>query len=198
MMDLFESMRARSPKYLGTTFEQQRPPTITGPAGQGWHIELPDPEKRDKADWQAGIGMWVMEIPRSHPLWWNYVATMIHLRDIDGVKPAVKDTPESEYEISIYSLNPEIALPSLAAMEKEKLADGDKSWYGATLHPPDIVVQFGQVGGDANADEILEACVKACVHGYISPDQDFRVQWAQMLANTVKHYQEGTHGQKRH
>ncbi len=61
------------------------------------------------------------------------------------------------------------------------------------LSPPNHVVQF-TVDTDAQASELLELAMRACVEGRISPDSDWRRAWEQVVPQTAGCIRDGGHG----
>lgn len=172
------------PAYLGTHIT--RPPTLSGPFGQAWSIMLQPIGQRGKPDFDAMISHTIISAPQSHPLWWIYALSIIHLRHIDGVKPAHVKFPGATHELMLLALNPEKPVPDIDAMEH-----GDFDSFHL-LQPANLVEQF-QVPSDAYAWYLGETAIKAIVDGIISPDTDYRSQWKHAIAETAKHLREGGH-----
>jgi hypothetical protein len=168
-------------RYQGTQITD--PPMFRGPGGAAWRVELPAPGARQKRDWDGTLGIFLVHAPKAHPLWDHYALTMIHLRDIEGVKPPMIRVPGATHEFMIASLNPEQPLPSTRWHE---------GWHANWLTPIDVIEQF-KASSDAVADRVLELAVEIIVDGRASPDQDWRPWWKQSIANTAAHYQAGTH-----
>jgi hypothetical protein len=105
----------------------------------------------------------------------------ISLREIPGVEPASKHYPQAEYEMTIYSVNPE-EMPN---------PDPDRPPFPHLL-PLDVVEQFHGVT-EAQVERLAVWCVRAVVDGVLSPDQDFRSEWRRTIQVTVQHLREGCH-----
>ena len=142
--------------------------------------------KRARPDWDATLSLWIISAPQSHPLWWWYTLSVIHLRPIDGVKPATITLPGASHEFILVALNPEEPVPDLDAMER-----GDFRSI-CSLTPPNLVEQF-EVRNDAEALRFGEMAVEAIVHGIVSPDTDHRAVWRRMIPETARHLREGVH-----
>jgi hypothetical protein len=134
---------------------------------------------------------WLVNGPY-HPLWsWWYVSC-ISLRDVPGVPPANKRYPEAEYELIVFSLNPDPKPPRPKVPDLDALAAGDATrGLPGFLHPPDVVFQFHGVS-EQQAEQILELAVDRIVAGQ-SCDSDFRSWWTAALESTVEHYRNGRH-----
>jgi hypothetical protein len=144
--------------------------------------------ERPSPDQDATIGAWIIHVPGAHILWDHWMVSVVHLRPLEGVKPALKRCPEATHEFMILALNPEERLPSSLVVGNE--------FQVRYLTPIDVVEQF-TAADDATADRILEDAVYAIVNGFASPDQDFRSWWHRAIADTAAHYNDGTHGVRR-
>lgn len=153
-----------------------RDPDITGKVARAWKIARKDP----RPDAHATIAGWIVAGP-FHPMWHQWMVGCVHLRPLEGCKPARKQYEQAEYEFLIASIHP------------DHEADPDDPGAGyALLEPIDVVEQFHGVS-DRDAERICEAAVRAICDGLISPDQDYRSAWRTTLASTVQHYREGRH-----
>jgi hypothetical protein len=54
------------------------------------------------------LASWFLTLPNQHTHWDRYILTLLHLREIEGTPPPVKDFPEAEYELSVMALNPSL------------------------------------------------------------------------------------------
>ena len=139
-------------------------------------------------DHEAALASWLIEGP-FHPLWNQWQLSVIHLRDIEGVKPAFKQYPEAEYEFLIVSLNPDRRCD---VDELESTGNWGDPAVPKFLTPADVTKQFDGVT-DRQAVEIGEAAIRGIVSGELSPDSDFRSAWERLIDGTVAHYREGVH-----
>ena len=151
-----------------------REPDISG-AGRAWRVTAKDPEEH------AGIGAdWLVHAPFAHPFWWWYAVSAIHLRPLPGKGPAHIRFPGATHEILFVALNPEKPLPDISA------------WQGpAYLTPIDLEHQF-IVQDDEKAREITDLVVAHICEG-VSPDQDFRAYWRDVINRTAEHARLGGH-----
>lgn len=168
-------------RYCGTRIAD--PPTHSGRSGRGWRLDLPPVGQRGQPDWDATVGMFIVTVPGAHIAWDHWMISVIHLRQIEGVRPAAIRLAGATHEFVIASLDPSSPLPGLRVV-----AD----WAPRFLRPIDVVEQF-MAKNDAVASEILELAIEAIVHGVASPDQDWRPWWEDAIAKTAKHYAEGRH-----
>lgn len=143
---------------------------------------MPSPGERGRRDWDATVGIYIVQAFGAHPLWDHWAVCVIHLRPIDGVPPAKRLFATATHELMIVALNPDAPLPEL----------GPSPITVHTLSPVDVIEQF-EVENDAGAAEILALSVKAIVEGYMSPDQDFRAKWHTAIQRTAEHFRSGLH-----
>lgn len=149
----------------------KREPDITGRGVRAWKITDERPAAR------AGLGAWLVNCTWAHPAWSWWTVSVVHLRDLEGVQPAVKKYPAAEFEFLVMALDPE-CIHSL---------DPDHPVGWKYLSPIDVVHQFHGVT-DRVATQICEDAVRAIANGEMSPDQDFRRAWRENLDATVRHY----------
>lgn len=166
-----------------------QPPDIVGAFGRAWRIPLAPPGERGRPDADGTVDGWLMFVPGAHLLWTYWIATVVHLRPILGVKPAHITEPGATHEMIIAALNPEQPLPDLAAVGR-----GEASF--AFLTPLDVVQQF-TVADDAQGATLCELAVRSCIDGYASPDQDWRSWWRKTIPATAAHLREGKHPETR-
>lgn len=168
--------------YCGTRITE--PPDCKGPAGHAWRVTLPPPGQRARKDWDGTVGIYIVRVPGAHPCWDHWFVSLIHLRPIDGVRPAVIRVDGATHEFNIASIDPTFALPGLDA--------GAPDWDPRFLRPIDVTEQFA-AADDLVADRVLELAVHAMVNGFGSPDQDWRPWWKRAIATTAQHYAAGLH-----
>jgi hypothetical protein len=147
-----------------------------GALGEAWMLPL---EPKTTPAHYAALYSSLIRAPRAHMLWQWHLLTVIHLRDIVGVRPAHKQYPEAEYEIGVYAIDP------------ASTPDPEHPPFNI-LRPEDIVVQFHGINDD-QAKRIGELATKACVVGRLIPDSDYRPTWKVAIAETVEHLRQGKH-----
>lgn len=167
--------------YKGTTISE--PPTFKDNFGQAWRLRLLPIGERGRPDKDATVGVFLVQAPYAHPIWSYWVVSIIHLRDIVGVKKAHLQFPEATHELAIVALNPEEQLPSL---------DITVNWKIHRLTPTDVIEQF-KVSNDAIADQILELSIMRIIDGTISPDEDWRAVWKVCIEMTAEHFNNNLH-----
>lgn len=160
-----------------------REPDIQGPAARAWrHMG-----KATREEHKDGICGWLVHAPASHPFWpWHWIY-VVHLRPIEGAPPAKKHYEEAGYEFGIFAVDP------------ERCPAPEPDGQYPLLQPPDVIVQF-HLGKDWTAERadhdaarIAESAVRAIAAGAISPDQDYRSLWKELIPSTAACFREGGH-----
>lgn len=118
------------------------------------------------------VGAYLVECPKLHAFWNYWIVSVVHLRDEDGVAPAVLTRAGATHELAVLSVDPASPL------------DPDRFGTIRYLMPPDVVEQFGP-GTDAQALFVLRTLVDACVRSLLQPDSDFRRHWAPAVGAAV-------------
>ena len=153
-----------------------RDPDYKGNGTAAWRVDISNPMTAGQT---ATLSSWLVTGP-FHPAWNHWAISVIHLREIEGTKPANKQYPEAEYEFLIVSLNP----------DHQPDPDNPTETFHY-LTPIDVVEHFHGLN-DVQAEELCELCVRAIVDGRASPDQDWRPWWKACIKNTVEHIRTGS------
>jgi hypothetical protein len=179
---------------------ERRPPDIEGPGfihplqhAQGKDLSNPNPTRAwnlfnrmrvpTTKDHLAAVALWLVNAPHVHPFWQWWCISMVHLRSIDGVKEPHKQFEDAAYEFVIFAINPE------ACPEPDPESNDGYPW----LVPFDVVHQLREGITDEQAAEMTEWAVRAICVGHMSPDQDYRQVWDEVLTTTWKHFIEEVH-----
>src|SRR6185436_14739660 len=103
-------------ELVGQPVAQYRPADLTGPAGAAWIADL---EKcRRERDHEATLWSALLRVPGAHPFWSWWLLTVLHLRDIPGVRPAHLQFEGAGHEFSIIAIDPtDESQPNLFAFE---------------------------------------------------------------------------------
>jgi hypothetical protein len=123
----------------------------SGAAGTAREV-LVDIQPPDPPDWQATIGSWFIVAPGQSPAWSCFALSAIHLRAIEGVKPALIKQPGATHEFILAALDPS---------RKPDPLDPD-SWQFLT--PLNLCEQLS-LPSDAAAAKLLRICVLAVMKG---------------------------------
>lgn len=124
----------------------------------------------------AGISQWLLKSEKGifHPIWDRWGLSVVHLRNIPGVKPPVLQFPGATHELVIVSLDPE-ADP----IDPDQVEPG-LPW----MQPVEVTQQF-TVPKDTHALMLLEGVVESIVEGYSSPDRDYRRLWEEAILKSA-------------
>lgn len=111
----------------------------------------------------ATVAMWLIDDVRSHPIWRQYGATLVHLRPEPGLEEAFKALPAFTHEFLCFALNPD----TVATAESTA---GEVA--AARLWPPNMGYQF-EAENDAAAMRRVEEALQQAP----SLDTDWRSWW---------------------
>lgn len=121
----------------------------------------------------ATLSSYLVHCPNLHAFWSYWWVSLIHLREVEGIQPAVRDFENAEHEISVYAQNPEIE------------PDPDSMKTVAVLLPVDVTEQVHGLT-DGEAVDVLQMLVERVIDGSLSPDSDFRRFWKPAIVYSVE------------
>lgn len=124
---------------------------ISGSGGYAREL-LFELEPTDPKDWHAGIGTWFIDAPHQSPAWRHYMLSIIHLRDIAGVKPPSIREEGATHEVMILALDP-AGKPD---------PQNQASWVFLSPHNLEEQVTLAD---DASASKLLGICAQKIVDG---------------------------------
>lgn len=154
---------------------------IRGAAGIAERFTKIEPETPAQ---QATLAGWLINAPGQSPAWSHYLLSLIHLRPIDGAKPANIRIPGATHEIIVCALDPE-KHPTVNVVESL-----------CPLLPINAEAQF-QVETDEQAIDLAEKCVTAVCNGFLPaepPFQDYgRRMWQESVTASAEHARTGGH-----
>jgi len=146
----------------------------TGAAGKVQEL-IVDLEPSDPKDWYAGIGNWFIDAPHQSPAWRHYMLSAIHLRAIDGVKPAHLRQPGATHEFMMMAMDP----------GKNPDPLNPESW--SYLRPHNLAEQV-ELRDDSAAIMLLDQCAtniaegrlwaEPPLSGQVEPWRSFLRAWA--------------------
>lgn len=144
-----------------------RDPDLKGLA-LAWKVPL-DPTRGGKQ--ATTLSGWYVYAPWAHPAWSWYSVSVVHLRDIAGMPPAIKHYGHAEFELGVFAVDP------------QDVPDVDRG--GAKLlMPPNLIWQFDGCT-DEDAAQICDKVAAEIVYG-ASPDSDYRKSWYSLVATWLK------------
>lgn len=154
---------------------------VSGPYGQAVNLEVPSSAP-------ATLLWWLITAPAYHPLWSQYVLSVVTLEDKPGVPPADLHYPGATHELLVLALNPGEPPSRVTA---EQLAEGVEAGKGFQyLTPVNVVHQF-----TASDDEMRQLAELACagvVNGILNPEtadapERIREAWLTACIKTLAH-----------
>jgi hypothetical protein len=150
--------------------------TFTGPAGVAVEV-LHEWEPDDPPDVQGTVATWFLRVPEQSPGWDRYLLSVVHLRPIDGVRPAVVRVPHATHEVLLLALDPAVD-PQPTDVE---------SWR--FLRPVNVCEQIELPHDDA-ARVLLGLAARAVVAGVLWAEPPLSGQlepWRTVLIRTSAH-----------
>lgn len=160
--------------------EARPPETKRAPDYDGrWRVwRVPLDLKPATLDQTAALGTWLADCPGMHHAFWRcWSISLIHLRDIPGVRPATKQRPDATHEVISAAID-----PSTAPSTESPLSH-------AIMRP---IVQF-KSPSDELALRVMHAAARAIASCMISPDSDYRTAWELWLQGTADCFASGGH-----
>jgi len=141
-----------------------------------------EPDKTGHVGWSAwlvptqppALAVWLLDCPGAHVMWRYWRVSLVHLRPLDGLPPAIKQYPDAEYELVS------------AALDPDREVNPDQLGSLVPLDPLDFVHHFHGMN-DAQAVKLLELLVDAVIRGVLSPDSDWRTRWRRLIWGSVDH-----------
>ena len=155
-----------------------------GPRGFAEHLDIdPDlPGSETTVTWWLLTGPW-------HPVWPQFVLSVLHLRDQAGMPPARLHFPGATHELLVVALNPGKGRRA-TVHAPETLTQGGFRAVGGHLEPVDVVHQF--TATDDEMTQLAELCARGCADGLLTPSTDdarayYREQWLSACVRTLAH-----------
>jgi hypothetical protein len=150
--------------------------TKVGAAGTATEV-LHELEASDKPDFQGTVKLWFLHCPGQSPAWRHYHLAIIHLRPIEGVKPAVISRPGATHEVILVALDP----------KGNPVADNPESWQ--FLHPVNFVGQL-TLPSDEAAKMVIDVLARATAEGILWAEPPLSGQeepWQSQLRHLEAH-----------
>lgn len=151
-----------------------------GPCGTAVHLEI-----RPHLDPHGTTLTWWLLHGPWHPLWSQFVLSVVTLEDRPGAEAAKLHYPGATHELLVVALNPgePPAVHDQATLEDRGLSIG-------FLQPVDVCHQF--TATDDEMRQIAELAARACVDGHLMPSTDdarehYRMQWLGAITKTLAH-----------
>lgn len=157
------------------------PPTLEGPAGCAWEIDLEALALRNLPGFEPNhttVSSWLVYAPAAHPFWSYYEIAAIHLRDVPGMKPATIMRPGSTHEVMLYALSPEIAPDPKGFLSVGWLKPMN---FGGQWT---VAVRPNPVDLDNAARSKIRGTVEEILAGVLNPDTDGIRQWIDRFSDS--------------
>lgn len=127
-----------------------------------------------------------------HPLWSQFIITVIDLRDQPGKSPAHLQFLDATHELLVLALDPG---DPPRVHDKELLNTKGLAGPGY-LEPIDVYHQF--IATDEEMIQLASACAKGCVNGFLTPSTDdarpaLREAWLASCVRTLAHFRGEEH-----
>ena len=154
-----------------------RTPDQKGHGAEAWVITIPKTVKP-----HGTVKSWLVKGEKFHMLWNHWAVSLIHLRPYEGEpQPPILNKPNMTHEVLIFALNPG------EDQENRRVYDPDNFPVPTPyMRPIDLSEQF-EAPSDEKATEVVDLMVRAICDGIMSPDQDFRSVWKEVVAATAAH-----------
>jgi hypothetical protein len=148
--------------------------TMTGPAGTAVEVIIDEVAVPDHA---ATLATWFLHCPGQSPAWDKYLLSAVHLRPIEGVRPAAVNLPGATHEVLLLALVPD-AGPT---------PDDPSTWV--PMQPFNLMEQV-VMPDDESTVVMLEMAVQAVLDGVLwaEPPLSGQVEpWLTALVKTSAH-----------
>lgn len=148
---------------------------LEGVAGTATEILVEGPFPRPEL--AATLASWFLHCPGQSPAWSHYVLSVIHLRPIEGARPAVIRVPGATHEVVLLALDPTL----------EPQPTDSETW--SFLTPVNVMEQV-ELPGDDQAVTLCRLSAQAVVAGYFwaEPPLSGQVEpWRTSMIKTAAH-----------
>lgn len=135
---------------------RKQKPSAESQYGKAWRIDV-----TKMAHQHTTIAGWILHCHWAHPAWDTYALAVVHLRDVEGIAAAKRQSPEMTHEVQILALHPDW--------------NGDP--YALQMLMPPNVIEQGKFENDEHAITWLKDRVDQILKAELSPDSDYRKAW---------------------
>lgn len=146
--------------------------------GRAWRCDLPALRRRLKLDpaRDAAILQVVVEAKWANPTWHSYFVSLIHLRDIPGLR-TIFYFADATHEIVVEAIDP--------GKRRLPIILGESPGVVSTLRPANFAAQIVEIS-DELAIERVEKAITMIVRGELSPDTDHRAAWCGLFGDNMQ------------
>jgi hypothetical protein len=150
-------------------------PDVTKGHTRAWMARITSQERQI---WPAMVTMWLLCLPEYYPAW--YVLAVIHLRDIEGVAPIKKSSPQSTHELCIVPVKEDAVLNPL--LHRDWLVD---------VHPPVLAAHVEGLD-DNQANTMAAILARSLCAGTLSLDPEKKQALLSGVLVAIDHLTKGT------
>ena len=146
-----------------------------GAAGRATEILFEGPYERP--DVEATLAMWFFDCPGQSPAWRHYHLSIVHLRTMEGVKPAVITRKGATHQVILVAFDP----------KENPVPDDMETW--CFLRPVNFIGQL-TLPSDEHAKKALEVLAKAVAEGMLWAEPPLSLQtepWESQLRHLEAH-----------
>jgi len=137
---------------MKTVYPINQPPTPDS-RGDIWDAE----EAKDHATF---LRLVIHRRPDAHPIWHDYVLSLVHLRPVEGQPPAYLQYEDSTHEIACFALDPDHN-------------NQPKPLDYKVLTPANLIYQLRGLTDD-QAKQVFGLYLTSLTNRFITPDTDYR------------------------
>lgn len=143
--------------------------SIMGGIGMAWRFEHAIPAPLD----QVNLANWFIDAGWAHPVWNQYLLSLISLKEVEGVPPPFLFDPLATHEVQLWALDPdhEVRVTDVLVADKPIMH---------VLQPQNFVGQAAFVNDEA-AISYVRTVVQGIVKQQLSPDTDHRRDWIKLF-----------------
>lgn len=153
------------------------PPVLSGPKSKAWLTNNAEGRRimGIKAEQDACLSHWVIEAPWAHPAWHSYSLIVVHLRPIKSIPPAELYVDGATHEMWLFAIDPH--------KDRNELIETGIT-NGHWLSPINFGAQFIEITDDLAVERIRNTVQMIC-DGKLSPDTDYRADWARLFGHNM-------------
>ena len=159
---------------------------LEGPYGTAEPVPVPDDPRAAET-----LCTWLLTAPQAHPMWSQYMLSVVRLRDLPGFPPPKRQFVGATHELFVVALNPEHG-----PMTAERMERAQRTGRVAFLLPVNVAHQIE--GADEEALDLARQAAAGVVHGILWPEtgdapEVIRANWKASLVKGLAHIRGEVH-----
>jgi hypothetical protein len=140
--------------------------------------------QRSKATIEVSRGTWLITSPGWHPVWSQYVMSILSLEDHPDLPPATFTLTDATHEVIVYAISPDFKL------DVKKVQKYAETGGIPMLTPINIAHQF--ICTDIEIQNVAWYACRAIVYGQLNPETGdapalIRREWLQAFTKSLAH-----------